>query len=683
MYLSEITIENFRCFGEGKERFVLSLKPGLTALVGENDSGKSAVIDALRFALGTADREWLRLEDTDFHIKEAEANGEKKSSETIRIVCKFEFPSEEENTEAKTGREERAFPEYLTYEGDKAVLYVHWTAQKSKRSGRSFHKIEVHSGKDGKGPIIVQEVRDLLRATYLRPLRDAEHALSAGQGSRLSQILRQVFPEEEGKQIVDQIDQTIEDWQEIKKNTQSINKSLEKMDLANGPSSAQIRIGGAATDALRVRRLLERLELRREDLGKVGLGSDNLLFMAAELLLLAQQGEVQLGEAQQGGARQGEARRGEVGNKLLLIEEPEAHLHPQRQLRLMKFLQEQAEKKGVQIIVTTHSPNLTSVIDLNNMVILHGGRAFPLREGKTKLDKSDYRFLQRFLDVTKANLFFARGVMIVEGDAENILLPTLASLLGCDFTEHGVSIVNVGGVGLRRYARIFQRDDPNERLEIPVACVTDMDVMPDCAPYIIGKVGEGRIPDVNKRRWHIESDFGDSSELGTLDAWRQKIEDKASGQCVRTFVADKWTLEYDLAYAGLAREVYIAAWLAKKDKGIDEGKIGEAIEAFSREKLNEKDGEVLASHVYAMFAKDGVSKAIAAQYLAEILEDEIKEQKMTKQIAEERKKENKPLTCETLQDNLPSYLVEAIKYVTRSQSCSPCSPSEEEGRDDA
>jgi predicted ATP-dependent endonuclease of OLD family len=54
------------------------------------------------------------------------------------------------------------------------------------------------------------------------------------------------------------------------------------------------------------------------------------------------------------------------------------------------------------------------------------------------------------------NLFFARGVMIVEGDAENILIPTLANIIGKDF-HYGVSIVNVGGVGLSRYARIFLR----------------------------------------------------------------------------------------------------------------------------------------------------------------------------------------------------------------------------------
>ena len=80
--------------------------------------------------------------------------------------------------------------------------------------------------------------------------------------------------------------------------------------------------------------------------------------------------------------------------------------------------------------------------------MIRKGRAFSLAEGQTGLDKSDYRFLERFLDVTKADLFFACGVMIVEGDAENILLPALATLIGRDFTEHGVSIVNVGSVGL-------------------------------------------------------------------------------------------------------------------------------------------------------------------------------------------------------------------------------------------
>src|ERR1035438_4164308 len=118
MYISKITIENFRCFGEEDDRFNLSLKGGLTALVGENEAGKSAVIDALRFALGTTDQEWYRLEDTDFRP------GTKPDEfKEIKIICRFEGLS--------TG-DKRAFLEYLTYgekAGDAPVLYINWTAK--------------------------------------------------------------------------------------------------------------------------------------------------------------------------------------------------------------------------------------------------------------------------------------------------------------------------------------------------------------------------------------------------------------------------------------------------------------------------------------------------------------------------------------------------------------------------
>src|SRR5699024_10453611 len=126
--------------------------------------------------------------------------------------------------------------------------------------------------------------------------------------------------------------------------------------------------------------------------------SNNLLFMACELLLLGREPQ---------------------GLPLLMIEEPEAHLHPQRQLRLMEFLGDATQTEGserpVQVILSTHSPNLASKIPLRNLVLLEGHRAFSFAEGETRLDTGDYRFLERFLDVTKANLFFAHGVLIVEG----------------------------------------------------------------------------------------------------------------------------------------------------------------------------------------------------------------------------------------------------------------------------
>ena len=136
-------------------------------------------------------------------------------------------------------------------------------------------------------------------------------------------------------------------------------------------------------------------------------------------------------------------------------------------------------ERRVQVVLTTHSPSLVSSADIQAMTLVHKAQTYPLSSGHTKLKKSDYSFLRRFIDATKANLFFARGVMMVEGPAEAILLPTLAEACGRSFSKHGVSIVNVGHVGLYHYARIMQRENPDPEYPVPVVCLTDRDVVPD------------------------------------------------------------------------------------------------------------------------------------------------------------------------------------------------------------
>lgn len=654
----------------------MAFKPGLTALVGENDGGKTAIIDALRFVFGTTDQELHRLDSSDFYRA---ATGE--AATEIKIVCRME---------GLDVRDRGAFAEHLTY-GESAAeplaLFINWTAQALGETAtrRSFIRPEVRSGKDGNGPSIPPILRDLLRATYLRPLRNAEQSLSAGRGSRISQVLDHT---EEIKSIgvgfepaigtddpetlnllgiVDYANYLLEKQKGVIAARDKIDTHLDGLSLRGDNLKSRIEVGGAKErDAIRLRQLLEKLDLGLENVGRPGLGSNSLLFIACELLLLVQEDE---------------------RTKLLLLEEPEAHLHAQRQLSVMRFMQQILNRDGntVQVIISTHSPNLASAIELGNIVVVRKGRGFSLAKGRTKLDRSDYRFLQRFLDVTKANLFFARGVMIVEGDAENLLIPTLAKILGKDFTTYGISIVNVGGVGLRRYARVFQRAvETDPKLDVPVACVTDMDVMPNCAPLIIGKMrpGDDWPEKDSQRRWRAKRDIDD------LMAHRKIKSDKASGQFVKTFVSDEWTFEYDLALGpkdaggtftgGLAEDVYVAACLAEEDDEITEKATVRspeqpslldqqnvlAIEARAVESFRQLNSastsapecsaqEVVASKVYAKFVKENVSKAIAAQYLAERLQSQC---------------DNGILSSESLRSRLPKYLVDAIDYVTSGGS---------------
>ena len=656
MYLSELKLTNFRKFLD----IQINFQPGVTALVGRNDSGKSAIIDAIRYALLTRDQEYIRVQPEDFYV---DING--KQADEIFIRCKLECLNDAERG---------TFIEYLSYEEDgDVVLYVNWTVRRHKStSTRRWPSPSVRSGIYGTGPNFEISVRQLLSGTYLRPLRDAERQMSPGRGSRLSQILFNVPEIEKGEafdsenlpQDTNEVGRLsligLEDYMRhgIKKhrgvgNAQDeINENyLSSLSLSEDRLHGRIDISKGGTKNARLKQILERLELGLRDIetdnamGRYGLGSNNLLYMACELLLLGKESE---------------------GLPLLLIEEPEAHLHPQRQLRLMEFLQKMSASRiekndrPVQILLSTHSPNLASKIPLKNLVLMEGRHAFPFTEGQTKLKEGDYRFLERFLDVTKANLFFAHGVLIVEGSAEAILLPILAKLLGKDLTEYGVSIVNVGGRGLRRFSRIFQRQEENLEISIPVACITDMDVMPECAPEILGLVkGESDTKwNSSRRRWKTIRDFRDNSQTleTALDDQRKKLK-RDSGQSVQTFVADHWTLEYDLAYCGLAEHVYIAASLAMNDDSLNEERkqredvVNKAKEEFTSLNLEKSDLDVLCSCIYKCFHTGSASKAVAAQHLADILLTECDQG-----ILDKKK----------LRKKLPSYLVEAIDYVTTS-----------------
>lgn len=642
MYLSQLSISNFRCFGETPE--IIKFNPGLTALVGENDAGKTAIIDAIRYALGTSDLEWIRVQETDFHNT--------TTSNSINIKCSFE---------SLIKSEESAFLEYLTYDdqpdGDKkAVLHVNWSARQHEAGGssaRSYVKTEIRSGKKSDGPVLDQEARELLRATYLQPLRDADAAMSSGRGSRLSKILQNIESVKTGKEdytegddiktlsisgIASLADDLLQQHSGIKTATESIDAGLtKKLSLNQENLKSNIDVSASEGSNRRLRRMLEKLSVQvtREGSNEfgLGLGTKNILYIACELLLLEQ---------------------GSSGNRMLLIEEPEAHIHAQRQLKILKSLQHEAEQNGIQVFVSTHSPLLASAVKLENMLYVQGAKAYSMAEKETKLSESDYSFLERFLDATKSNLFFAKGVVIVEGDAENILLPTIARLLGRDLTDYGVSIVNVGGVGLRRYANIFQRAEEEDGLmDIPVACITDVDVMPDCAPPICinAVTSDDRTTWPTNRKWKTISDF----QPAELQDRRNEIEEKANGQAVKSFVAEHWTLEYALSYSGLAREVYVAAKQAIKDAAdVPKGKsikevTADAQSSYSEDIADLANQELIASTVYSEFTTGTkASKAISAQYLAAILETRFN---------------GKPGELKSV---LPEYLIRAIEYVTES-----------------
>lgn len=633
MYLSSLQIKNFRCFDD--KEHIINFNQGLTVLVGENDSGKSAIMDAIRIVLGTTDFGWVRIEANDFYNEDIFLE--------IIISCKFSD---------LTPDEQAAFLECLTYEkeqdGNKPYLYLHWKCKylTSFKPPRPISSLS--TGKDGNGPAPSSEARELLRITYLRALRDAYSDMQAGRHSRLSQIIQNISGLNQGEHeyqdgtditnlsligIANLSNRLLASHPALKSINDDMTAILSKQMLLKKDSiKTRFEVAGSkSNDLQKTMLLLEKLDLAVDKdtsamQGKVGLGTSNIMSMACELLLHKESESVKK-------------------SSLLLIEEPEAHVHAQRQLKLIHSLEKETENKQQQIIITTHSPLLASVVKLKNIVIVKDGQVFPMATGYTNLENDDYRFLEKYLDATKANLFFARSVIIVEGPGEALLLPTIAKLLGCSFTDFGTSLVDVRSTGLRRYARIFQRSGTDIPLGIKVACVTDRDVMPDCAPGICIKekyLDPSMWPKKSDRKWRAEADFTSEEATDHL----KKIKEKADGQQVITFIADHWTLEYDLAFTGLNHiEMKIALINAVvkvsyvEDNWIAKIKVIEtAIEALPT--IEEK-----ASYFYSFFTNKTASKADFAQQLAIELEDNFT---------------GKAIQLKAM---LPKYVVNAIEYV--------------------
>lgn len=225
-----------------------------------------------------------------------------------------------------------------------------------------------------------------------------------------------------------------------------------------------------------------------------------------------------------------------------------------------------------------------------------------------------YEFLRRFIDASKANLFFARGVAIVEGPAEALLLPALAEACDRSFSRHGVSVVNVGNVGFYHYARVLQRADEKVTVPIPVACLTDRDVVPDIATDYVVKNG-------TKKRF--ESEYAAEE----IDALVKAKEDRAQGGNTVVCVSDRWTFEYDLALYGCAELMFKAIRLAKladtKSERLDEADevIAMALAHDEWLALNAAghSEEKRASLIYQPLHEKEASKAVAAQYAAHLV----------------------------------------------------------------
>lgn len=279
----------------------------------------------------------------------------------------------------------------------------------------------------------------------------------------------------------------------------------------------------------------------------------------------------------------------EIEHALISIEEPEAHLHPHLQRRAFAKLQK-ADGPKRSTVVTTHSTHIVSVADPRQLVVLRGGdqssEAFSAVDAD--LDEPAWSDIARYLDVTRSEMVFARKVLLVEGLAEQMLMPLIAADQEIDLDGEGISVCGIGGVNFEPYVRFLRA------LGTPHAVITDGDPR---GPR--SRTGQQRVTVLADR---IAGQGADPAELGLFYG-----ED---------------TLEIDLAEADENNRRSILETLASFEWGpVREAELQGALdgEEFGHERLMAFI-EVVAKGRFAQRLAGEANALVAPPYIVQALE---------------------------------------------------------------
>ncbi|MBY5666218.1 AAA family ATPase [Rhizobium leguminosarum] len=501
MHISRVQLVNYRNF----ERASFHFHKGINTVIGENGSGKTNLFRAIRLMLDDDFLRWAyRLEEADFHRGLGNWRGH-----WIIISVEFAEVSQDEAVQALflhgTGVIENEAVARATYnlifrpnaslrtrlgqlaEGDHAGLATILSAitldeYETVFTGKStadfsdpavydelvgdFESVqfpeELHPASlGGKIPGIMSVSKEVC-FTFVQALRDV---VSEFQGQRTNPLLT-LLRSKSGdldpavlapiSERVKELNTAIEAIPDVGEIRADIRQTIR--DAAGetySPASLAVR-SAVPAEADRLFQSLKLFVGETDDdyegtINELSLGGANLIYLTLKLL------EFKYQKAKQACAN------------FLVIEEPEAHIHT----HIQKTLFDRLSYPDTQVIYSTHSTQISEVSNVENVNILgrSGSRCEAFRPS-AGLDEPEIRSIQRYLDAVRSNLLFAKSVILVEGDAEEILLPTLVKeVLGVSLDELGISLINIRSTGFENVAILFH----DRRIRRRCAIVTDLD----------------------------------------------------------------------------------------------------------------------------------------------------------------------------------------------------------------
>ncbi len=581
MHLSKVTLRNYRNFSN--TRFVFS--KGINTIIGENGSGKTNLFRAIRLLLDDSmRRSAMRLDERDFFRGLDDWRGH-----WIIISLEFDEVSQDEAIQALflhgVGIIEEDAIERSTYNlifrpnievrtklsqldsGDldglktlqKSITIDDYETVITGKSSADFNCPDTYTNLIGdfenatfpeelSSPEVGIRVPPILSMpnevsfTFVQALRDVVSEFHNNRTNPLLTLLRYKSSEinqEEFQPIVDQVgtlNSSIEGLSDVDEVRRDIKQTVnDTVGDAFSPKALSIK-SDLSDEAEQIFQSLKLFVAETEDghegaIHEMSLGGANLIYLTLKLLEFKYQ-----------------TRKQPLAN-FLLIEEPEAHIHT----HIQKSLFDNIKYPNTQVIYSTHSSHISEASNITNVnVIGKVGGVYSAFQPATNLSEPQVTSIERYLDAVRSNLLFAKSVLLVEGDAEEILIPILTKeVIGLSLDELGISLVNIRSTGFQNVALLFH----DERISKKCSIITDLD-----SPFFDTTVVEG---DTDAEK-NVKSAAQCSAESGSarklkLDNFCENNKWIKPCYATHTFEVDLLLSKNNQAFVSTVEDVYTDA----------------------------------------------------------------------------------------------------------------------------
>ena len=503
MYIKKIKISNFRNFQEASVPF----HEGVNVILGHNNTGKSNLLRAIGLVLGFSDGHRLGTSDIFYDTNVATL---KLQSPRIQITLVLHRSEGEDLDSAEMG----LFSSMMTDPtlSEEAELRYEFKLADTQEdnykadvaeatTAKEIWKIIDHdyirfyrssrSGGNQAAGISVNDALGQIDFQFLDAIRDVSHDLYAGYNPLLRDVLNFFIDysvKNDAEKTEDEIKEQLKTLRDnfvlqsaplmhtLQSRLQNGKNVFLKYAVDTGATfnGAVPDFDGEVTEneMFAVLRMIIKYAIGIEVPATYnGLGYNNLIYMS--LLLAKMQADSSITYM----------KRNAKVLTFLAVEECEAHLHPAMQYKFLQFLQDNKANGHVrQIFMTTHSTQIASAVKLDDLICLTSPKLGQINVGYPRViykkdiadDMNSKQYVQRFLDATKADMFFANKLIFVEGVAEELLLPVFARYMNKNLIDEHVLVVNMGGRYFNHFLKLF---DTNNAYAInkKIVCLTDID----------------------------------------------------------------------------------------------------------------------------------------------------------------------------------------------------------------